>query len=397
MSRSYGGKLGVWLTGRKRKSLHRDPVSKKRSFRKSMMGVHGHGSFLPAKFKKQFQSSMANEAEGNVSGVQDIVGWDDVRCRPIYYKSNGSISTGANDCNENDGDGELTKLDSDNLFSQGDEQHSFPELNGNDREEEEEEERRDEMYRDENIPWNEGQPSSKGVTVVVKGCKKQAYGNQKRRGRLLSSMATSVLEQCASPIQKWESYNYANIREPRNRKRSSNQSTKSTEDDSSTLSFSSMKTTSTLSARDNYNYTPPRPGASTVCLDSKTSQQECDSNVEKDELVDGEGNESEVQVPVGPSGASVSAALQVPQDMGDQKNDSVRNGVDDAPKVNPKLRPRIRKINIREKRQDKESITSRNRSNGNTKKIRQPTCSTSLLEARAFFEHLDATHVLKIE
>ena len=222
MTRSYGGKLGVWLTGKKRKViLHRNPVSKKRSFRKSihMMGMGMGGSGLPAKFKRMqndHQSGLwgmdRDAGVGKDSGLQDVVGWDDVRCRPVYYKSNanGGARSNASKVNaishaHNDDD-EISKMDGDNFFGGGTD-HNY------DDDDKENINPSIELHHDENVQNtlqrpSENNPSQFLQRSIAKGNKKQAYGNQKRRGRLLSSMATSVLEQCASPIPKWESYNY---------------------------------------------------------------------------------------------------------------------------------------------------------------------------------------------
>ncbi len=398
MSRSYGGKRGVWLTGRKRKfSLNRDPISKRRSFRKSMMGALGHmnvhGSLLPNRLKQKIQSGAGGSFGRTFSnGAQDIVGWDDVRCRPIYFKSNTSIDAV---------DDDLVKADSGNSLNETEDCHDHGDHQL---------ETSSDTYSDENTPWNENESGGDNshsffkvsTTVFEKGGKKQAYGtqNRKRRGRLLSTMAASVLEQCASPVQKWDSlsYSYTNasigIKEKRNiHRRRSDLTGKSTQpDDSSTMSFTSMR--SSLSVRD--HYTPPRTTASTVCLDSKTSQQECDSRVEKD--VD--GNAIEFNVP-----SPVKEALQVPQDMEGMSTRKDRGDISVAGselRRDHKLKPRLRKIIIKEKKQVKDSVSSvtcdgNGSSSGNTRGIRQPTFSTSLSDARAFFEHLDATHVLKIE
>jgi hypothetical protein len=428
MTRSYGGKLGVWLTGKKRKViLHRNPVSKKRSFRKSihMMGMGVSG--LPAKFKRMQNVHQSDLWEmdrgagvGKASGLQDVVGWDDVRCRPVYYKSNanGGARSNASKMNaishEHNEDNEISKMDGDNFFSGGTD-HNY------DDDDKENINPSVEIHHDENVQNTLHRPNDNNASQflqrsIAKGNKKQAYGNQKRRGRLLSSMATSVLEQCASPIPKWESYNYnkSNKREgtsnhqlQKKRKRvDQSRSLMSTcTDDSSTLSFSSMKTSlSSHSSRDDYEYTPPRPVATTVCLDSKTSDQDCASNVEKnsdkDVDVDGEVKNSEMDPSVAYS------ALQVPQDIDgpprSRNNKSQEKGRDansSAPTMN--LKPRIRKINIKEKRKGGTNSDGKNgcisTNNGSSQKIRQPTCSTSLLAAKAFFDHLDATHVLKIE
>ena len=122
--------------------------------------------------------------------------------------------------------------------------------------------------------------------------------------------------------------------------------------------------------------------------------------IDKDEDVDGEVKNSEMNL------IKAYSAQQVPQDIdgpphsrNNKHQEKRRDDNTSAPTMN--LKPRVRKINTKEKREGCTNNDDRNgrisTDNGSSQKIRQPTCSTSLLAAKAFFDHLDATHVLKIE
>ena len=396
----------MWLTGKKRRinrlQRHRDsdrchvldPVSRKRNFRARGVGVNVGvpGSFLQAKFMKTLQSKMGSGRDGAAAAsgrggacTQDLnlVGWDDVLCRPIFYK-NGSMTD--------------TSTSTDTSSCASLEQCSFPELSPSSSHQEKTENEPDSDENDDEkencqehvgeIPWN----GDKSNTSIMKNGKKQpSYGGQKqkRRGRQLSNMANSVLEQFSSPLQeRCQSYNY---------------NTKSKSKRLESIGFGDrdrdvvvigvgvgVKGPSKLAFRD--NYTPPRNAASSVCLDSTIRTSSCAKD-----FVTHVGKLKETNTN---ACSPISKLLQ-----GDDDTD-----VDEDEDAGPSLQePKSRSENHKRKSTtqrvcSKQKIAIKRkmnlcRNNGNsvTKRVSQPTYSTSLSEARAFFEHLDATHVLKIE
>ena len=331
MSRAYGGKLGVWLT---KKRKNKGPF-KRHSSRKVA------GSFLPGKFM-----SKLNKRNGNTAGTkQEMVGWDDVRCRPVYYN---------NEAEEEEDD--LPKTDSESYSSEDDSVSlSFSNKNLGSQAGE------NGISSTSASQWAEW---AKSDEIKTKINKKQTYGNQKKGGRLLSNMATSVLDHCASPIRKIDSKSYGNMRQ-RGRKRvgESNSSDRS------------------ISIHD--GYTPSQPDNSVLCLDSNTDNQDIDCHCHNQEII-GSDNAESVTLngrPVNPDD------MQLPKDTR-AKSDICMNS-------------KKRKIRVKETHDSapckKQSVRPNSDGNGVHMSLRQPNFTTSLLEAKAYYDHLDATHKLRIE
>jgi len=151
------------------------------------------------------------------------------------------------------------------------------------------------------------------------------------------------------------------------------------------LSFSSMDV---LSIHE--QYTPPQPSESMVCLDSKTGN-----------YLEEAGTDADADADADEATSTTNEALQFPQDieLTERSNDQCAA---EASQPNVNLKPRKRKIRVEEKavsskKQAKDKASNSGNASSNAQKISQPTFSTSLSKARAFYDHLDATHELKIE
>ena len=341
MSRAYGGKLGVWLT---KKRKNNGPS-------KRLVAVAG--SFLPGKLMRKL-----NRRKGdNLSTQKFMMGWDDVRCRPIYYN---------NDVEEQDEDEDLPKKTDSETCSASGEDDSFVSLSfpskdmGN-------QDGEDAITSTRASKWAE---TANSGTAKTKSNKKQTYGNQKKGGRQLSNMATSVLDHCASPPprRKVDSKSFGNVKRGGMKRARKSYSSDRSITDASTMSFSSIDV---LSFND--GFAPPSED-SVLCL-----EREIDSQGNIDSSHSGSGT---------PRGRLMdSAGLQVPQDARSKDDKS--------------LTSKKRKIRVKERHAStsfkSQPIGKNSDSNGVRMSLRQPTFATSLLEAKAYYDHLDATHTLKIE
>lgn len=393
MSRAYGGKLGVWLT---KKQKNRGPS--KRQYSRQAAAA---GSFLPGNFMTKLQlhkrnAIKANSTAAGTTAAQEMVGWDDVRCRPIYYSNDDEGHPGTGPPKEEDLD--LPKTDSDTSSSDDDASvlliKSYQESHPGD------EDggstflgaRSSQWAASASVPLDAG--VSKATTNQSKN-KKQTYGMQKKKRGRLSSMATSVLDHCASPMRhrKVHSKNYG---KEKTRKHngiggsstcSSSEKTATT-NDVSTMSFTSIDVLSILEAEGS---TPPQPDNSVLALDCKTGEEgyPSDSN--------GQDNNELEQDPSDPF-------------CDDDRPNSLEelqlaNDTNVNAKLNISGKTKKRKIRVNE---DKLASASYKKQSTKTKHhdnkqipgpvpVRQPSFSTSLLEAKAYYDHLDATHELKIE
>jgi len=386
MSRAYGGKLGVWLT---KKQKNRGPS--KRQYSRQAAAA---GSFLPGKLMTKLQLHKRNAIKVNSSGAgttsgQEMVGWDDVRCRPIYY-SNDVEGQHAGPLKDEE-DLDLPKTDSDTSSSEDD--ASLSRIKNN-----------QERHPGDTSQWaasaSTSVPLDAGVLPKTRTAnqsknKKQTYGNQKKkRGRLLSNMATSVLDHCASPMRhrKVHSKNYGKEKTRKmNCVGGSSTGTCSSSDktatttDVSTMSFTSIDVLSIQKAE---GLTPPQPDNSVLALDYKVGEEgyPSDSNDQDNDELEQDGLNGLEE-------------LQLPNDA------NVNVNTNTNAKLNMSIKSKKRKIRVNE---DKLASSSYKKQSTKTKHyddkqnpvpvpIRQPSFSTSLLEAKAYYDHLDATHELKIE
>ena len=358
MARFYGGELGVWFSKKRKVKLRRNQRQR---------GLAA-GSYLPGKLMRRINAHMRNDRRGG--DLQEIVGWDDVRCRPIYFSNQRHECEDVDDDHddhyrENSAEKEIKKYDEKSGPSVGSESD---ESSSPFRENDLKEQQNDSNTRHVNFDisqWNESSTRGKCNN------RKQAYGSQKRRTRLLSDMAKSVLEQFVSPVRKQQP-----VGKNRNSKATRRLIACQDSDGSSSTGRKSSLSREARAFPVHDNYTPPQPTES-VCLDSKTRQPGSDSTRHKDR------NKQSVLMHIDMNSCS-NQNLDLPQDIDRPECNKVKN-----------LKPRKRRIYVQERPAKKQAKEGTGKSNG--QEIRQPTSSTSLSEARAFFAHLDATHELTIE
>lgn len=402
MSRAYGGKLGVWLT---KKQKNKGPS--KRQYSRQAAAA---GSFLPGKLMTKLQLHKRNAIKKNSTGSgacttagQEMVGWDDVRCRPIYYSNDVEGQHPGPPKEEEDLD--LPKTDSDTSSSDDDASLSLSK-NYQERHPGDETGRSSSLgtcasqwAASTSVPLDAGVCVPKTNTNQSKN-KKQTYGNQKKkRGRLLSNMATSVLDQCASPMRhrKVHSKNYGKEKTRKingvgGSSTCSSSDKTATTNDASTMSFTSIDV---LSIQEAEGLTPPQPDNSVLALDCKTGDEgyPSDSNDQDNNQLEQDASDPFCDDDR-PNGLE---ELQLPNDANVNANTNA--------KLNISVKTKKRKIRVNE---DKLASASYKRQSTKTKHrddkqipdpipVRQPSFSTSLLEAKAYYDHLDATHEMKIE
>ena len=397
MSRAYGGKLGVWLT---KKQKNRGPS--KRQYSRQAAAA---GSFLPGKLMTKLQLHKRNAIKGNSKGAgatagQEMVGWDDVRCRPIYYSND---DEGQHPGPPKEEDLDLPKTDSDTSSSDDDASISLSRHN-------QESHPGDEAGGSSSLGTRTSQWAASTSVTLDAGVrvpkttnqsknKKQTYGNQKKKRGRLSNMATSVLDHCASPMRHRKVHSKTYGKEKTRKingvggsSTCSSSNKTATTNDASTMSFTSIDV---LSIQEAEGLTPPQPDNSVLALDCKTGEEgyPSDSNDQ-----DNNEREQDASDPFFdndmPNGLE---ELQLPNDANVNANTNA--------KLNISVKTKKRKIRVNE---DKLASASYKRQSTKTKHhddkqipgpvpVRQPSFSTSLLEAKAYYDHLDATHELKIE
>lgn len=285
---SYGGNVGVWISHKRNKKA----VKHRNIKNQSTLSQYNHNSMI---FRRA-----ASHLSYKGSNKDPFLGWDEVKCRPVYYNTSHQVEMSHDEYQEN----EEVQYDNDK------EQHVL-------------------------LSWE---------TSKVK----KSYGgqitNRYRRGRL-SSLANSVLETVASPTAPLFS----------GKKKSSPDSTSPTilnvEDD----------------ADDDYEDGNLNDFSMLAMHEHDTSSDDdckASSNQKSDRLMT-----SELQF--------------------DFLNESATNRG-----TNPKSGKR--KINIQSKMDQVESSPKRSKkvkgkkfNENHTTTIRQPTHSSSLEEAKAFFDQLD--------
>ena len=97
--RAFGGKAGIWLKKRKQGAVH--PANDKATHGKKMtpQTVDGNDALVTSKEKTEENlPAKPNHAKRNV------VGWDDLKCRPIYENSSTASTTSSTSVDESDDD-----------------------------------------------------------------------------------------------------------------------------------------------------------------------------------------------------------------------------------------------------------------------------------------------------
>lgn len=146
---SYGGKVGVWISHKRKKRAvqHRNRKNPSSSS-SALLSQYSHHSMM---FRRA-----ASRLSYNGGSKDPLVGWDEVKCRPVYY-NNSSQQT----------------------------------------------ERNDDKHQEMDEHTNDNDKEQLDVLSWEKSRVKKSYGsqitNRHRKGRL-SSLANSVLENVASPI-----------------------------------------------------------------------------------------------------------------------------------------------------------------------------------------------------
>lgn len=341
MAKSYGGKLGVWLT-KKRKNK---APSSRQSYKKAA------GSFLPTAFANKFQKKKRNT---NKKNIEEVVGWDEVKCRPIFYRSEQDIETFPNEHNQgitNENEDELhdtsfntAKTESDDSSISDHERDAFS-----------------------SVDWmNQTELESQSVNAVHKrGNRKQSYGGLQSKKRMLSDMSRSVLENVASPKRK-------SVHLTKNTSLAK-QTMRENDADDTFDRASSVK--HLLEKKEMLNrtkgsfdkgYTPPQPNKSVLELDSQIQ----DLELSLDE------SSSESTCAFDFNGSKTSAA----EDEAAIKKSSKK-----------------RKIRVSEKEKGELTKTVMNDENAQKFPLRQPSATTSLQDAKAYYDYLDATQSLTVE
>jgi hypothetical protein len=341
-----------------------------------------------------------------------MIGWDDVRCRPVYFNTEGCI--GIDDLSFDPNNDVVEKIDtSDGSSSNASNNSSPPVHNKRKRTKKDESNSRidsDTLLSDtkhdlfpQQTPTRLKEynifPTSKG-----KNKPKHSYGNLiNRRKRRLVDMATSVWEQCVSPARKFYSVQYGTRSKKQGKQRKKLKSSRVLKQDSSSSTTTGRNPMEnalidfTLSKLE--DDTPPPPNHAVVCFDSNRpepndeSDKEIQTSNKADEMISKQKKD-----------------LNMPM-FDDANNSPTKENNKEEFRPDVRLKPKACKIRVKERKDSAVCLDDNPRTMqegrdflvGHEKRDQrrrtpcQPTSFTALADAKAFFDYLDTTHELKIE
>lgn len=334
MAKSYGGKLGVWLT---KKRKNKAPSSRQSSKKAA-------GSFLPTAFATKFQKKKRNT---NKKNIEELVGWDEVKCRPIFYRQGGSeqdIDTFPHEHNEADTSFNTAKTESDDSSISDHERDVVS-----------------------SVDWmHQTEMESQSVNAAHKrGNRKQSYGGLQSKKRMLSDMSRSVLENVASPKRKSVHLAKSTSLAKQNMRENDGDDTF---DKASSVKHLLEKKEMSNRTKGSFDkgYTPPQPNKSVLELDSQIQ---------------------DLELSLDESSSESTCAFDF--------NSSKTGTAEDEAVM--KKSSKKRKIRVSEKEETELTKTVINDENVQKHPLRQPSANTSLQDAKAYYDYLDATQSLTVE
>lgn len=472
MSRAYGGKLGVWLTkknipsssntrsldssssppappqsqssqyqrqqlelqhqeeeqqqqeafkARTKRNVYSNHMGRSRSCHRAKKVILAGGSFLPSTIMNrlhQVQSkwSSAVSRGGDCYSSKQMIGWDDVQCRPVYYNTTPQQKQQQQRKVLNSNKTDDTTSDTISGSSSSSSEHDslpsplppgiFSSFNNHEHEHPHD-------HYDFDDGFQQEQPQNAFlVDKKLNNKPKHSYGNltnNHRRKRRLVDMATSVWEHCVSPARKLYPIQYGTTttnggteKQMRRRRRRHFVTTTL----SSSLSSVLLAKDEVVVAGTNCTLiglmkkvedeTPPPPNNAVVCFDSNHRQQ----GEEENNNDNNNQNNDEIML----SEKKKDLNLPTFDDLNSQEL---------MPEI--RLKPKTCKIRVKERedsalvcvdgssetflqegRHDCVVVGHQDEKDRQTRPC-QPTSLTALAEAKAFFDYLDTTHELKIE
>ncbi len=345
-NKTYGGKLGVWLGKKRNVNVN----NRNRQKARNMMHT-----LLPATLFRSRGPSLRGSDLGQIkakSKPADVgrskISWDEVRCRPIYFGTDDSAIDNDETKNISDiGYEDSTKFQDLSIDSEKQKSlHQRPQDDNSER----------------NSFWND----SKGS----RGKNGKRYGTQKeKRLDRISNMTSAVMEQCASPL--WERRHYGKQKRSGITKRKSFVAT-----EASRITKPCDTTSFPMS-------TPPSPSSHVVSTGRSVAKSLSSLPNENDNFGAEEDNLSFIKHT---STEKYTA----------QRNHLRKRKILVGKKTTITKLPKKRVDNVKS-RDENNDILEKNGDGTKCCMLRQPTSSTSLTNARAYFQYLDATQELNID